>query len=900
MGIDLMINTKSTLSIRLAVWFLILSILPLAVVTIFVMEDMEAGLDNLNLYHQRNQTELFATILSRFPQGQAESIVKNAFDIKDTRFIVNSKGQYFFHTDKKKIGLFATDDYSQGVVHQVLSTKSGAILEIGTEQVIGFAPIPNRDQIVAIVTDSTPATSILSAIRNSSQVKLAVSLAILSVSAGIIIWLIVGRPVKQLTKAADKVSQGILDVRVDPAETADELQILAKTFNHMTAQLRELINNFEQKVAELEMAEKAIRDNEKKYRELVENANSIILKWAKNGQIIFLNEYGLKFFGYRQDEIVGQSVFSTIVPATEDSGRNLNELMRGIFENTAKYQQNQNENIRKDGSRVWVAWTNKPIVSDTGEVTGMLSVGTDITKQIHAELKLKESEAKYRKLFEKSTDAVFIAEKSTGRYLMANAAAEKLTGYTVSELKKMSSHDLTFEGAKRRLKSIDSLDTGIGLGEVVYIRPDGSERVANLNIVPLDDDNVFGIAQDITERKRAEEEKAIIEAQYRQAQKVDAIGRLAGGVAHDLNNMLSPILGYSEMLLDDLDPEDDRIQIIKEISKAAIRARNLVRQLLAFSRKQTFEIKPVNLNKTIEDIKTLLHRTIREDIELSFKLSPEIGSVKADISQIDQVILNLTVNAAEAMPEGGNIYINTSPAILDKSYAITHPGVKPGEYTRLEVTDTGCGMDEETADKIFEPFFSTKGDHGTGLGLSTVYGIVKQHGGNIWVYSELGKGTTFKVYFPVDNEAPIETKNDKRISADLRGTETILLVEDNEQVRHLAEKILEKQGYTIILASNGTEALSILESLNESVDILLTDVVMPDMNGKDLYLKVRETCPDIKVLFMSGYSGDVITDRGVLEEGVQFIQKPFSVHGLSNKVWEALNQDLQVLDESSQ
>lgn len=396
-------------------------------------------------------------------------------------------------------------------------------------------------------------------------------------------------------------------------------------------------------------------------------------------------------------------------------------------------------------------------------------------------------------------------------------------------------------------------------------------------------------ARFISERKRAEKEKDRLEAQYRQSQKVEAIGRLAGGVAHDLNNLLTPIIGYGELLSSEFSPGDLRRESIDQIMRAGYGARDLVRQLLAFSRKQKLKYQPLNLNKTIRGFQQLLRRTIREDIELRLLLSRDIATIRGDIGQIEQVILNLFVNAQHAMPNGGKLTIETAMVDLDQAYAERHPNTQPGRYVMMAVSDTGLGMDRETQEHIFEPFFSTKGDQGTGLGLSTVYGIVKQHGGNIWVYSEPGKGTIFKVYLPVSDDLIIENNVDDEAAVETKGSETILLVEDNEQVRRLASVVLKRQGYKLLIAEHGAKALSLLKDHKGNVDLLLTDVIMPDMNGKELSAKAMAISSHIRVLYMSGYTDDIIAQRGALDENDRFIEKPFTVQALSAKVRAALS-----------
>jgi len=438
---------------------------------------------------------------------------------------------------------------------------------------------------------------------------------------------------------------------------------------------------------------------------------------------------------------------------------------------------------------------------------------------------------------------------------------------------------------------------GIDPGKTEYqgVRKDGSRFPMLLHASSIVKKSevvgLRGVITDLTERKTAEEEKARLLEQFYQVQKLDSIGRLAGGVAHDLNNLLSPILGYGELLRDDLGLGDPKREAVDQILSAGTRARDLVGQLLAFSRKQTLEYKPLSLNDTILDFEKLLRRTIREDIDLRIIASPGIRTIRADIGQIIQVIMNLSVNAQDAMPNGGTLTLETGITELDESYVADHPGSKAGHYVMLAVSDSGCGMDEKTREHIFEPFFSTKGDLGTGLGLSTVYGIVKQHEGNIWVYSEPGEGTTIKVYLPVAEGLPGKPQPAEKPRTEMAGSETILVVEDNNQVRVLADNILKRQGYNLLLAENGTEALALLAVNKGAVDLILTDVVMPDMNGRDLFSKVSQQYPHVRVLYMSGYTNEVIAQRGVLDPGVSFIQKPFTIEGLTTKVRDVLTGD---------
>jgi len=398
-------------------------------------------------------------------------------------------------------------------------------------------------------------------------------------------------------------------------------------------------------------------------------------------------------------------------------------------------------------------------------------------------------------------------------------------------------------------------------------------------------------AQLYAERIHAEEERAALEDQLRQSQKMEAIGRLAGGVAHDFNNLLTVIKGYSQLSLTEMKKEDPFRENIEEIKKAADRAADLTRQLLAFSRRQVMEMKVLDLNDLLKNLDKLLRRVIGEDIELATILDENLGRVKTDPGQIEQVVMSLAVNARDAMSKGGKLTIETANVDLDQAYARVHIAVKPGPYVMISASDTGVGMPPEIRDRIFEPFFTTKEKgKGTGLGLSTVYGIVKQSGGNIWVYSEPEKGTTFKIYLPRVDE-PFEELKEKLVKEELPcGNETILIVEDEEDVLKLTGRILSRQGYHVLEASSGEEALRIFKKRKEPFHLLLTDVVMPQMSGRQLEEQLSRVCQDFKVLYMSGYTDNAITHHGVLEKGMNYIQKPFTVDGLIRKVREVLDK----------
>ncbi|OGP91325.1 MAG: hypothetical protein A2156_16300 [Deltaproteobacteria bacterium RBG_16_48_10] len=420
----------------------------------------------------------------------------------------------------------------------------------------------------------------------------------------------------------------------------------------------------------------------------------------------------------------------------------------------------------------------------------------------------------------------------------------------------------------------------------------GTEKIINFIPVQLETGENLMACEDITELKRAEEEKAVLHEQLRQSQKVEAIGRLAGGIAHDFNNFLTVIKGYSELSRIGLKENDTLRGNMEEIQNATERAASLTRQLLAFSRRQVMEMKVLDLNTILKDLDKMLRCVIGEDIELVTVLAEDLGRARADVGQIEQTIMNLAVNAKDAMPSGGKLTIETTNVELDESYARSHVDVKPGHYVMFSVSDTGVGMTPEVRERIFEPFFTTKEKgKGTGLGLSTTYGIVKQTEGHIWVYSVQGKGTTFKIYLPRVNE-PLEDIRKEVLKEELpRGNETILIVEDEEEVRKLTAKILERQGYRILETFNGDDALLACERHKSPIHLMLADIIMPGMSGSELAKLLKPLYPEIKILYMSGYTDNAIVRHGVLEKGVNYIQKPFTMEGLARKVREVLDKD---------
>ncbi|MEZ5427747.1 MAG: ATP-binding protein [Pyrinomonadaceae bacterium] len=495
---------------------------------------------------------------------------------------------------------------------------------------------------------------------------------------------------------------------------------------------------------------------------------------------------------------------------------------------------------------------------------------------------LAQSEEKYRHLAESIND-VFFSLDANMRFTYWNKASER-EGYRAEEVLGKRLYDLFPQTKDTPLDKFyqDVLHTGKAGQFINQIQSEGQERFDEIWAYPFKNE-MSVIVRDITERKR-------LEMQLLQTQKMESIGQLAGGIAHDFNNILTPIIGYVELGMKDLEPDDKLYTNLKRVREAAERAAGLTRQILAFSRKQVLEMQVLDISAVVADFEKMIQRLIGEDVEFRTILAPAPYLVKADKGQIEQVLLNLVINARDAMPMGGKLTIETCNAYLDEDYVEKYADSQPpGHYLLLAVSDTGQGMDAETKKHIFEPFFTTKANgKGTGLGLATVFGIVKQHQGNIWIYSEPEKGTTFKIYLPqVEGEVQTPHTTVPEFASNYR-TETILVVEDEEIVRNVVCETLRAYGYRIIEAKTPDEGLA-LASTKEKIHLLLTDVIMPVMNGRELHQKVAVIQPDIKVLFMSGYTDDVIVHHGILDEGINFLQKPFSVQSLTQKVNQVLS-----------
>ena len=632
-------------------------------------------------------------------------------------------------------------------------------------------------------------------------------------------------------------------------------------------------------VTERRYAEERMLQSEEKYRTVIDNIQDGYYEVDLAGNLTFCNDAAVEILGFDRDEMIGLNNRKFM---EEENARKVYHTFNRVFRTRKPERATNWEIIRKDGTRRFIDASIALIRDSTGEPTGFRGILRDVTDEMLVQQALLASEKRYHDVYDIAPLA-FVLWDPQQRITDWNRHAEEVFGWSRAEALGRDFVELLFPG---RDLADRILGGDIPTHVITVNRTKSGENITcewNSTVFYDRDGNtseILSLALDITQRKNLEEE-------LYQSRKMESIGRLAGGVAHDLNNMLTPILGYTDMILLDVPMDDSHLDSLIQIKEAAERARDLTRQLLAFSRKQMLEMKVVNLGETVCGFEKILRRTIREDIELDIMIQDNAGNVMTDASQIERIILNLAVNAQEAMPSGGKLRIEVSNVFLDVEHAKKHPDARPGRHVLLSISDTGCGMDGETLEHIFEPFYTTRA-LGTGLGLSTVYGIVKQHNGSILVNSRPERGTTVRIYFP-RAEGDVTPRSAPPIGETITTKgETILVVEDEEAVRKLAARILEKHGYHVLTASCGEEALETVRSRTNRIDLLLTDIIMPRIDGKTLYRKIAALRNDMRVLYMSGYTHDVIANHGVVEKGVHFIQKPFSFQTLTEKIREAL------------
>jgi two-component system, cell cycle sensor histidine kinase and response regulator CckA len=656
-----------------------------------------------------------------------------------------------------------------------------------------------------------------------------------------------------------------------------------------------------QDISERKRAEEALKISRQRLTQIFDFLPDATFAIDKDGKVIAWNKAIEDMTGIKAEDIMGKGNYEYAIPFYGNKRPVLIDLVgKWNEEIKQKYQYVKKEDeflfsetydpLVKPGGFLW----NKAcrLYDSNGEVIGAIESIRDITETKRAEEALRKSEEHYRSIFEDSRDAIYITTRD-GKFIDANQSALDLFGYSREEMESVNALQLyVHPGDADRFQGEIEKKGFLRDYEVTFRKKDGTELdcLLNTSLRRANDGSILGyqgIIRDMTEQRK-------LEAQFRQSQKMEAIGTLAGGVAHDFNNLLTTIIGNADLGLMDMGKDHPLRGSIEDIKKAANSAASLTRQLLAFSRKQVIKPEVLDLNEVITVTKKMLKRLMGEDVELSTVLEPEPWKVHADRGQVEQVIMNLTVNARDAMPQGGQLTVETANIDLDEDYFRKH-GIEeqPGSYVMLSVNDTGIGMDKETQSHIFEPFFTSKGiGKGTGLGLSTVYGIVKQNNGFVWTYSEPGQGTTFKIYLPKAKKDVEPEKKGRTPVIKLDGSETVLIVEDDDSLRKLAKRSLQPHGYRILAAENGEDALRVSKENEGPIDLLITDVVMPKMGGKEVAERLQPLYPNMKVIYMSGYTDGTIVNHGVLAPGLNFFEKPFSPEGLARKVREVLDKQI--------
>ncbi|MBN1512571.1 MAG: PAS domain S-box protein [Phycisphaerae bacterium] len=651
-------------------------------------------------------------------------------------------------------------------------------------------------------------------------------------------------------------------------------------------------------------AEDALRESEQRLRAYFDQSFQYMGLLDPDGSIVAVNRTTLEFANVSEAQLQGRKLWDG--PWWTDPEGESPRLQAAVCRAAAgEFVRYETTCTDWQGERHVIDLSLKPFRDSDGSVLRVIAEARDVTEQKQVEQALRRSEANLRV-------ALSAAEMGTWRWDALSNQGTRDAG--LSRILGLVPTDSTepLETAFSRLHPDDRDAARTELERAVrdrtsysqefrVVRPDGTVRWLRNQGRPFYDGAgrllyLTGASVDITARKQAEQERARLEAQLRQAQKLEAVGQLAGGVAHDFNNILTAVLGHVELARAALGPPDSRnetlLDSLREIGRGAERAARLTRQLLAFSRRQIMQPQVLDLNDIVTDMEKMLRRLLSENILFDVVRRPKLHPVRVDPGQIEQVVLNLVVNARDAMPDGGTLTVETRNVLLDEAYANSYAEARPGPHVMLSVSDTGCGMDASVIDRVFEPFFTTKEvGEGTGLGLATVYGIVRQAGGHVTVYSEVERGSTFRVYLPAVADAVSETPAG-RMEADVPGgTETIMVCEDDEAVRHLTERLLSSAGYTVVAARNGTHAEEVFNRRQEPIHLLVTDVIMPDMDGRKLADRLMERRPGLKVLFVSGYTSDIIAHHGVLDEGVEFLEKPFSRQCLLQRVRDLLGRD---------
>ena len=823
------------------------------------------------LYEYRSERQYMETQLSQIQTSHLPSLTNSLWALDDRQMAIQLNN------------ILSLRD----IVYLEIRDDSGVIASAGTQQSTGTV---SRSYSMVYQKDGTATdigTLTAQASKEGVYQRMVRRIFVILVTQGLktffvslFILFIIHRKVIQYLIKLSRYAQGM---RSDRLQSKPDLDRSVSNPPDELDQLTGAINSMRHRLLQDISIQKKNAEALQRYEHIISSSTDLMSFVDHNYIYLAVNDAYLAAHAKKREDIVGVSV-ERLMGKEKFEQIAKGNLDRALNGDTVQYQ--SWFDYAGIGRR-FMDVKYHPHVGRRGTINGVVVCVHDLTERMEAEQGMSF-------LFDQSLVMLFIWDMEKKRMVRVNKEALRVTGRSEEELLAIRLIDIVHPDDRTySLKAMARLADGAPLvaHHTRHVTAGGEIRVFEWNAVSDPErQRIYAMAKDITERKKAEEEREKLQTQLNQARKLESIGQLAGGVAHDFNNMLSIITGHAEMMIEDLDPHHPMATRLNEIRNAAERSADFTRQLLAFARKQTIAPIVLNLNETIEGMRSMLERLIGEDIDLTWIPGAELWSVKLDPSQIDQILANLCVNARDSISGVGKITIETANITLDEAYCKSHGEFQPGEYVMLTVSDSGCGIDKENFDKVFEPFFTTKNiGQGTGLGLSTVYGIVKQNDGLINVYSEPGKGTTFKIYLRRYGEEITPSNDGRKAVTTATGGETILVVEDEASILTMTRMMLERLGYTPLCANRPSEAVKIAESHTEAIHLLITDVVMPEMSGRDLADRLGNMYPNLKILYMSGYPANVIVHHGVLDNGVLFIDKPFTHQALSAKVRQALD-----------
>ena len=826
-------------------------------------------------------------------------------------YIIDPKGNIVIHPILTGNIYEAQDTSGRKSIQEICEHKNGKIIyswknpgeKSFREKVAIFNYIPEFDWIVVSTSYNDEFYGPLKTIKQIIIIMLAASVIFLF----LLTYLYSSYFLKTLKALSRNFQLGISgDYTTRMVHTnKDEFEVISEYFNKFMKKFQDYNKSLRDEITERKKSENELKNSQRRLADLIDFLPEATFAIDLEGKVIIWNRTAEEYTGVKRENIIGKGNYEYAIPFYGERRPLLVDIALNhdcALKEKYPFLKFDNETVTGENyvktptkGQMYILGIASPLYDAEGNISGAIESIRDISER-------KQSEESLESVLRAATSYSIIGVDKTGIIKLFNDGAEIMLGYNrdeiVDKFTPVIFHDqdeIAAHAKEIHVKpGIEALIAPAKIGktetrEWTYIKKDKTRITVVLTIAAMKNKagaitGYIGIARDITSEKNMEQ-------QLLQSQKMESIGHLAGGIAHDFNNLLTPILGYAEIVHHELDENDSRSKFLMNIVHAATQAKDLTRQLLAFSRKQIIELKIVDLGAILEKIEPMLRRMIRENIELNITAEP-VSPVRADKGQIEQVLLNLAVNAQDAMINGGMLSIKIRETVLDNSYCDRHPEVKPGAYVMVSFSDTGIGMSTRIINHIFEPFYTTKpAGKGTGLGLSTVYGIIKQHEGSITVYSEENVGSTFKIFIPAITDNPESTATQATGPLPVaRGTETILIAEDNEMVGLLAKQMLESIGYRVFFSKNLNQSkIHIIEHENE-IDLLLTDVIMPNVNGKELYNELKKINPGLKVLFMSGYTSDVISHHGILDEGTDFIHKPFSLNSLAGKVREILDR----------